>query len=226
MTRVNKQLVNLIGGAASIAIIVLGVVVFAIPLYGSARTINSEADTVAQRNSTAQSTLDALRAQSAAMSALNNTVASLRVQIPVKPQVEDVLSLASRAAAAHGATVTAVTPTPAVAFAERTSVIDPAAAANAAPAPAAPVATPAPGDPSAAAGAPPANPATGAQQSSVLVTISVPTVAAATAIVDELRAGPRLIAILNADVSNGNGSGSASASGLVLKVAVLAFSQP
>ena len=97
-----NQLVNLIGAAASLAVLVLGIVVCALPLLSAAGTTSSAADDVAQQNRTQEILLDTLRSQSADMAALDADVEDLRAAIPAAPHLDDVLYLALRAAEAHG----------------------------------------------------------------------------------------------------------------------------
>lgn len=213
MTAVNKQLVNLIGAAASVAIILIGVFVFAIPMYSSATSVNDDADRAQRQNDTSQVVLTALQTQAADMTKLNADMAALRAQITTKPHIEDVIALATTSAAAHGGVVTAVAPTAAVAFSQRSAAVD--ASGNTVNTGSTPAATSAPSNTAASA----ADASQGPQQNSVTVSIDVPDATAATAILDGMRAGPRLIAILNADVTENSGKTS-------LKVALLTFSQP
>ena len=97
-----KQLVNLIGAATTLAILVLAVLVFALPLFTQATRTAGEADAVAAQNRSQQGVLDALVAQSADMTALEAHVATLRAEIPAEARVDDVLLLAIGAAAAEG----------------------------------------------------------------------------------------------------------------------------
>ena len=71
-----KQLVNLIGAATTLAILVLAVLVFALPLFTQATRTAGEADAVAAQNRSQQGVLDALVAQSADMTALEAQVAT------------------------------------------------------------------------------------------------------------------------------------------------------
>jgi hypothetical protein len=191
---VNKQLVNLIGGAAALAIIVLGIVVGAVPLYSTANATNADAQHVADQNNTQQAVLDGLTAQAADTTELDADVAELRAEIPKTPHLDDVLLLAVEAAQAQGGSVTSLAPGEMAAFAARTGEPE----GSAAPAPAA-TADATAGTTADAATAPPADgsapAADEAQQIPVTVTIEAPNVEAATRILDALRAGPRLVAV-------------------------------
>jgi hypothetical protein len=207
---VNKQLVNLIGAAASLAILLLGVLVCALPMFSSANATMSNADDVAQQNQTQQSILDGLTSQAGQLPDIQQDVSELRREIPASERLEDVVELATDAAAAHGGAVQAVTRGESAAFAQRTMEVvtaevstDGGAAGLPAPAPSS---TPAPAEEDAEAEpAPaPAEPAPvdpeGPQQLEVTVEIKAPTVDAATLILDALRSGPRLVAVTQASV--------------------------
>jgi hypothetical protein len=217
---VNKQLVNLIGGAAALAIVILGVVVFAVPLYSTASTTNAEANRVASQNDTQQAVLDGLTAQAADTTELDADVDELRAEIPRTAHLDDVLYLAVQAAQAHGGTVTALTKGDATAFAARTAEVEASASGGTAPAPAASDASTS-GSASGDASADPAA-TTGADeatQTPVTVTIDAPDVAAATQILDALRAGPRLVAVQQGAVTT------KPEGGVTLTAALLAFSR-
>jgi hypothetical protein len=224
---VNKQLVNLIGAAASIAILLLGILVCALPVFSSANATMSTADDVALQNQTQQSILDGLRAQSGQLADIQQDVAELRREIPETEHVEDIVELAVEATVVHGGSVRSVIPGDIAPFTPRTlEVVAAEAAADGATTGApAPEATAAPTD---EAGAPPAETApatpgevdpTAPQQVPMVVTIDAPTVAAATLILDALRNGPRMISVTEANVLTEEG-------GVTLTATVLAFYRP
>jgi hypothetical protein len=222
---VNKQLVNLIGAAASVAIILLGVFVFALPQFSQANTTAASAKSVAAQNDTQQVVLDTLTAQAADMTELEDQVEELRAEIPEGRHLDDVLLLAVTAAARNGGQATTVTPATPEAFAPRTPEAPEGAdagtdaAAEATPAPDATTDTSAPAVD--AAPAPDATPAAdAAQQVAVTVVIGAPDVDAATRILDALRAGPRLVAVTQATVTTDPEKGA------TLTVTLLAFFRP
>ena len=215
-----KQLVNLIGAATTLAILVLAVLVFALPLFTQATRTAGEADAVAAQNRAQQGVLDALVAQSADMAALEAQVATLRAEIPAEARVDDVLLLAIDAAAAEGGSVTSVTPASSEAFAVRTDET-----ATPAPQPAAEAAEAAEADDEPSTTLESSTPAPvaasdGPQQTSVTVVVAAPTVEAATRILDELRAGPRLVAVTQASVTEGAEGGAS------LSATLLVFTRP
>jgi hypothetical protein len=214
---VNKQLVNLIGAAASLLIIVLGVAVFALPLFSAANTTAASADDVARQNRTQQTVLDTLTAQSADMTSLDRTVAELRAEVPAAPHLDDVLLLAVQAAVDEGGVVTSVTPATAEPFASRTGETEePSSAAT--------EETTTGTDETAETPAPAASPAAAAdeqQQISVTVVVEAGDVAAATRILDGLREGPRVAAVTQAAVTSETEDEK-----VTLTVALLVFFRP
>ncbi|MCK6079378.1 hypothetical protein KZX37_01930 [Microbacterium sp. EYE_5] len=221
-----KQLVNLIGAAAAVAVLVLGIVVCALPLLSAAGTTASAADDVAQQNRTQEILLDTLRSQSADMAALDADVEDLRAAIPAAPHLDDVLYLALSAAEAHGGRVTALTPATAEPFAIRSEeeATAPGGAASAADAPAEaggadPGEQTAAETPKATAAGAPSEPSAPIQIA-VTVVIEAADVDAATRVLDALRAGPRAVAVTQASVTQ------ATEDGVTLTATVLAFSSP
>jgi hypothetical protein len=222
----SKKLVNLIGAAVTVAILVLGVVAVALPLVASAGATWSSADDVAAQNRTQQTLLDTLTAQSKDMTELDATVATLRAEITPAAYLEDAIQLAVEAAAAHDATVTSVTGGPVEPFAPRLTVgggETPPAALEETPAPATdpPAETPAPEGPAIPqdSAAPETTPAAGPLQIEVTLLIEADDVAAATRVLDDLRAGPRLVAVTQAGVTSDE-------TGAKLSVTLLLFVSP
>lgn len=221
----NKQLVNLIGAAASAAILLLGILVFALPLFSSANNTMRDAAGVASQNATQQSVLDGLTAQSGQISAIQAEVAELRLEIPETEHLEDVIELSAVAAATHGGRLKTVTPGTAGPFTPRTVEV----VAEGTGEPVTPVEEPVAEETNAADAetdvetpAPAPSPAVGAegpQQVEVTVTFDTPDVATATAIVDALRAGPRLVAVTQSVVQTED-------DGVTLTVTLLAFYRP
>lgn len=205
-----KSLVNLIGAAVTAGILLLGVLVCALPLLSTANATMASADDVATQNGTQQAVLDGLTAQSAEIGVVERELAELRSELPDSEHVEDVVELAADAARATGATLTAVRPAEATAFAPRTAAVV-AAETGVELAPAASDPDAGDGDGSAEDGVPvdeaaaePAAPeaatADGSQQVTVTVEFDAADVATLTALLDALRAGPRLVAVTGATV--------------------------
>ncbi|GAA1702115.1 hypothetical protein GCM10009808_20080 [Microbacterium sediminicola] len=218
-----KTLVNLIGGLAAVIILVLGVVVVALPLFGAAGTTNASADTVQDQNDTQQLVLDGLRAQAADMDALEDEVAALRDEIPAARHLDDVLVLAVTATSTHGGRIVALSTTESEPFAVRVDEADTTAPAYTTGTDPADDTTTESGAASAssssAAATDTATQTADAHQTSVTITIDAPSVEDATAMIDALREGPRLVAVVQATVTSDD-------DGVSLVVTLLAFDRP
>ena len=196
-----KHLVTAIGLIVSLGVIALGVFLVAMPLYFQAVAVDGQTATVASTNALYQAQVDELTAQQENLDEITANVAGLRSQIPATGQYDDVFEVVGNAAEASGVAITSVTAGEQVVYATRTGATegDPAAAAAAA----APAATDAATDPSAtpdpnAAADPNAAPApdavaAGRQQVDFVISATAADMAQATAFVDALRAGPRLL---------------------------------
>ncbi|MFF2485592.1 hypothetical protein ACFVSU_04280 [Microbacterium sp. NPDC058062] len=197
-----KHLVTAIGLIVSLGVIALGVFLVAMPLYFQAVAVDGQTATVASTNALYQAQVDELTAQQENLDAITANVAGLRSQIPATGQYDDVFEVVGNAAAESGVAITSVTAGEQVVYATRTGATegDPAAA-TAAPGPAA---TDAGTDPNAAAdgngtadanvaSAPDVAVAAGRQQVDFVISATAADMAQATAFVDALRAGPRLL---------------------------------
>ena len=191
-----KHLVTAIGLIVSLGVIALGVFLVAMPLYFQAVAVDGQTATVASTNALYQAQVDELTAQQENIDEITANVAGLRSQIPATGQYDDVFEVVGNAAAASGVAITAVTAGEQVVYTTRTGAAegDPAAAATAP----APEATDAATDPTAttdpnAAPAPDAAVAAGRQQVDFVISATAADMAQATAFVDALRAGPRLL---------------------------------
>lgn len=203
-----KQLVNLIGAVVSVGILLAGALLFALPQFTGAQRISADAASVEQSNATQQAVLDGLAAQAADMTALDAEVAKLRRVVPASVRADDIVQLAADAASTQGGKVVAVTVGETTPFAARTAeaaagTADGAAATETTTetteptqeSDAAPTDAPAPADGAAV----PAG--DGPQQVSITLSISTPDSTKATAVIDELRKGPRAVAITNAGIT-------------------------
>lgn len=195
-----KHLVTAIGLIVSLGVIALGVFLVAMPLYFQAVAVDAQTATVASTNALYQAQVDELTAQQENIDEITENVAGLRSQIPATGQYDDVFEVVGNAAAASGVAITSVTAGEQVVYTTRTGATegDPAAAA-AAPAPEATDAATDPNtatDPSATdanvAPAPDAV-AAGRQQVDFVISATAADMAQATAFVDALRTGPRLL---------------------------------
>ena len=197
-----KHLVTALGLIISLGVIALGVFLVALPVYFQAVTVDGQTATVASTNAIYQAQVDNLRAEEDNLDQINADVAELRSQIPATAQLDDVFEVVGQAAEASGVSITSVTAGEKVAYVVRTGVVDDESAAVAP----APEPTPAPttegtdaatGDtatvPDAATGAGVVTAAPGRQQVDFVISATAADMAQATAFLDALRAGPRLL---------------------------------
>ncbi|MGW9586355.1 hypothetical protein [Microbacterium sp. NPDC055455] len=203
-----KQIVTALGLIVSLGVIALGVFLVALPLYFQAIGVDAQTSTVAATNAQYQAQVSQLTEQQQNLDEINASVAELRSQIPDEAQLDDVFEVVARAVETTGAVMSSVTAGEQVAFAARTlpPELGTSAAAEPAPQPT-PAATPPPADESAnPAPAPAAVAPAGRQQVDFVITVTAADMAQATAFVDALRAGPRLL-IPNAVMATQNDDG-------------------
>jgi hypothetical protein len=193
-----KQLVTAIGLIVSLGVIALGVFLVALPLYFQAVGVDTQTATVANTNAIYQAQVDNLTAEAQNLDQINADVADLRSQIPATGQLDDVFEVIARASEASGVSLTAITAGAQVPFTARTGATDGGAAAVApAPAPT-PSATEGVTDPAAGTTTDAVAPVdavvtAGRQQVDFVISATAADMAQATAFLDALRAGPRLL---------------------------------
>jgi hypothetical protein len=204
-----KQLVTAIGLIVSLGVIALGVFLVALPLYFQAVGVDAETASVADANALYQTQVDTLEAQQENLGAIEANVSELRSQIPASSQLDGVFEVVARASEASGVALTAVTAGEQVVFVARTGVeADEAAAAVPAPAPSATPEASAPTGAAPTVDAPSAGSSSrdGRQQVDFVINATAADMAQATAFLDALRAGPRLLNSIAA-TSNLTGEG-------------------
>jgi len=204
----SKQLVTVIGLVLSLGVIALGVFLVAMPLYFQAVSVVGETAAVAQTNAVYQAQVDSLSQQEENLDQINASVAGLHSQIPATGQLDDVFEVVGRAAEASGVAITAVTAGEQVVFTTITSAAEGDAAAVA-PAPT-PEPTPTDAATDALIAAPPTPPsgnvsATGRQQVDFEIRATADDMGQATAFLDALRSGPRLLSNMSAIATGGAG---------------------
>lgn len=173
-----KQTINLLGGLVVVAILFIGVFLGVLPRLHDAQQSHQQRDTVARQNQTQQMLISAYGAQRKQLPAVQAELASLQQQIADGPHLEQLIDVASNLPG--GAVLVSITPG------------DASSATGAAPA-AAPSASATPG---ATPGAAPAGSGSGAFQAlPVSLVVTLAKAADAPAVLDKLRAGPRLFAI-------------------------------
>ncbi|MDR7113315.1 hypothetical protein J2X03_003212 [Microbacterium trichothecenolyticum] len=199
-----KHIVTAIGLIVSLGVIALGVFLVAMPLYFQAVSVDGQTATVASTNALYQAQVDELTAQQENLGEIEANVAGLRAQIPATGQLDDVFEVVARAAEASGVQITSVTAGEQVVYATRTGATEGDAAAVPAPAPeategATDATTGTPTD--AAAPAPDAAAGAGRQQVDFVISATAGDMEQATAFLDALRAGPRLLNSVSATMT-------------------------
>jgi len=220
-----KQLINLLGIVVVLAVLTLGIVVVALPLYTQSLSTDSETARVAQTNSQYAIQVQALQAAKKDLSQTEREVAGLRTQITVPDHLDDAFELAIRAASAADSAITSMTAGEIEPFVARTAVGEDGKAIPPTPAPS-PEATAPPtvgasggtGVESEASPVPHSTPPADDHrlQAPFTIAVEVPSPKAAAAFLDGLRKGPRVIAIVHSSLES-------SASSFELTVDALAF---
>lgn len=205
-----KHLVTAVGLIISLGVIALGVFLVALPLYFQAVEVDAETATVANTNALYQAQVDSLTAEQQNLNQISANVAELRSQIPAAGQFDDVFEVVGKAAEASGVAITSVAAGEQVAYVTRSGMTG-GGAAPTTPAPAA-ESTDAATDPTASvtdtAPAPDTGGGTGRQQADFAISATATDMAQATAFVDALRAGPRLLNSMSVTMTQG-GDGAA-----------------
>lgn len=218
----SRTLITTLGLVVSFGIVALGVFLIALPVYLQSVAIDTQTATVASTNALYQAQVDTLREQEENLPEIIASVDLLRSQIPATAQLDDVFEVIARAAETSGASIQSVTAGEQVAFMAGTAGGGAAAA------------TPADGsgttdgaasdgttEPDGATGDgaadPPVTPPVGGRQQ---VDFAIQVVAAdmtqATAFLDALRSGPRLLSGIESSATQ-------SGSGVDLQVSALTY---
>jgi hypothetical protein len=212
-----KQLINLLGAVVVIGVVVAGLALIALPMYGSSQTTDASARTVAQTNDVYDIQVQTLAAERERMDEITTDLASLRRQIAAIPQLDDVFEIVIASASDTGATITSVTASDPEAWAPRgpalddpaasapadvaedsaTAATDPAESEPTAPeADAADASVPAPADGAADAPSP-------SQQVPLTIVVELADASQAAAFIDALGRGPRLLAPIDGTLDDG-----------------------
>lgn len=203
----NKQFINLIGAVVTLAILVAGIALIGLPMWSQSQTTDASTRTVAQTNATYQAQIDQLSAAEARSEEIDAHLAELRTEIAPFTNIDRVFDIVDAAADKHDLTLDAVTATDPEPFAPRRAVVEesaqagpPASTNETDPADAAAADVPAATTP-----APAASESTAQQQMVITIKVPVPDAETATAFIDDLRVGPRLISIVNATLEPSDG---------------------
>ncbi|GAA5037168.1 hypothetical protein ACFQRL_13490 [Microbacterium fluvii] len=223
-----KQFINLLGAVLAIAIVIAGVALIALPMYGTAQATLASARTVEQTNDTYQMQVDALTVAAASIDQTDANVAELRTEITAIPQLDDVHEIIAAAAEDTDATVMSTVASDPVTWVERLTVDDAGLASAEAPASDTTDAAADGTDESTEStdtettttteDAPASTaPADGPQQQvPIAITVEVKDAEAAADFIDALGAGPRLIGVEKATLTGSSGA-------MTLTVSALAF---
>lgn len=212
-----RQMLNLIGIVVAVGLLVAGVTLIALPMYGSAQKIDLETSTVAQTNGIYEVQVARLAGANEDIDQLTADVSALREQIAPAPHLDDAMVIVVDAAQATDATIETVSAGDPEPWTPRTGLAD---AEGTGTAPADPAAAPAEGEAAPAEGAdaaattettegtdaatggaetPAAEPeASPQQQIPLTITLTVRDARSAARFVDALGAGPRLLVPIDA----------------------------
>lgn len=224
-----KQLINLLGLVVVIGVLVAGVALAALPLFGASQATDSQTRTVAQTNDVYEIQVQQLSAAEERMSEITASLVQLRREISATPQLDDAHEIIIDAAAETGVTITTVVVDDPEAWTPRVSTTedDPssgpvtedaatpeAGAGDAATGDAATPAAPGSGSaemtdggfetaPSADASADAEAETSPQRQIPLTITVEVADAAQAAAFMDALGRGPRLIAPIDGTLADG-----------------------
>lgn len=211
-----KQLINLLGAVVVIGVVVAGIALIALPMYGSSQTTDASARTVAQTNDVYDIQVQTLAAERERMDEITADLANLRRQIAAIPQLDDVFEIVIASAADTGATITSVTASDPEPWAPRgaapddptaTAPADESATANAEPTePVGPEPSAPETDAADVAATAPAGGATEpapSQQVPLTIVVELADASQAAAFIDALGRGPRLLAPIDGTLADG-----------------------
>jgi hypothetical protein len=211
-----KQLINLLGAVVVIGVVVAGIALIALPMYGSSQTTDASARTVAQTNDVYDIQVQTLAAERERMDEITADLASLRRQIAAIPQLDDVFEIVIASAADTGATITSVTASDPEPWAPRgaapddptaTAPADESATADAEPTePVVPEPSATETDAADVAATAPTDGATEpapSQQVPLTIVVELADASQAAAFIDALGRGPRLLAPIDGTLADG-----------------------
>lgn len=198
----NKQFINVIGAVLVLAVLVAGIALIAVPMWSQSQATDASTRGVAQTNSLYQAQIDQLSAAEARGEEIDAHLADLRAEIAPFTRLDDAFEIIIAAADKHELVIESATAGDPEPFAARAAIVEEMPAA------APPASADEPAEPNAEGAAPTAEAPTPAsdessaqQQVAMTITVAVPEAAAATAFIDDLRVGPRLMSIIDATFS-------------------------
>ena len=117
-----RQMINLLGIVVVVALLVAGLTMVVLPMYSSARAIDSDTANVAQTNQQYDVRVARLTAAQAEIETLTGDVTALRRQIAASSQLDDVMQIVVDSARVTGATIESVVAADAEPWAPRTGL--------------------------------------------------------------------------------------------------------
>lgn len=211
-----KNLINLLGLVVVLGVVVAGLVLVALPMWGGAQKTQASAASVAQTNAVYDAQLQALRAASERTEEIDASLDELGAEISAIPQMDDVFEIVAEAASSTGVVIVSIKAGDLEAWVPRAPVTefsDPAnpgqstddtAAESSTDSSAAPASGADGSSGAAESSTETTDPSAGVegdtpqQQVTVTIEVTAPTAAAAAAFIDALGLGPRLIAPVDA----------------------------
>lgn len=212
-----KNLINLLGLVVVVGVVVAGLLLVALPMWGGAQKTQASAASVAQTNAIYDAQLQALRVASERTDEIDASLQELGAEISSIPQMDDVFEIVAEAASSTGVVIVSIKAGDLEAWVPRAPVTEFSDPANPGQ-PSEEAATESPTDSSTAptaetdassgagdAGAGATDAGNGAdgevspqQQVTVTIEVTAPSAAAAAAFIDALGLGPRLLAPVDA----------------------------
>ncbi len=190
MNGLNKQFINIIGVVIVVAVLIAGVALIALPMWSQAQTTDASTRNVAQTNAMYQAQIDQLSAAEARIDEIDAHIAGMRTEITAFSKLDDVFDIVVEAAEKHELVLDKVTASDSEPFASRGT------GASTAPADG--------NDGGTDAGSPASDPPSGQRQIAVTIEVPVPDAVTATAFIDDLRVGPRLVLPIDAALNSSN----------------------
>lgn len=210
-----KQLISILGLVITLGVVALAVTLVALPTWVQSVGVDAQTVSVANTNALYQAQVDGLKEEQERQGEIDASVAQLRTQIPSTNQFDDVFEVIGRAAESAGVSISSATAEAAVPFVERTTAVAPGDE------PEAPAADGADGsgadtDSSDQPGGETSVTTEGRQQIDFAIIVIANDMNQATAFLDDLRAGPRLLSSITASTAQ-------AAAGVEVRVSALAF---
>lgn len=195
-----RRLINILGLLVVFAVLVVGTVLGALPLYLESLNVRVERATVAMSNDQLASQIDALRVQRDELPEIEADLDALRAQLPAAAQLNDASALVVRAARAAQVAVVSIDYGEAELFSA--PGVEPDANANAAPLADPETAAATPDEPLAADEDGAMSEPGERLQVPVTISVTAESIARIPRLLDELRKGARLLRVTSTSVTH------------------------